>query len=135
MQNVLKEWGPLVGRVLLVLIFLPAGIGKITGFSGTAHYMASKGVPLVDLALVLTIFIEIAGPVLIILGWKARWAAGVMFLWLIPVTLMMHNFWAISDPTMHQINQIMFMKNVSIMGAMLLIAAFGTGPKSLERSA
>lgn len=134
MQNLLKEWGPLVGRVFVAQLFLPAGIGKITGFAGTAHYMASKGVPLVDLALVLTILIEVVGPILIVLGWKARWAAGIMFLWLIPVTLMMHNFWAISDPTMHQINQIMFMKNVAIMGAMAFIMAFGSGPRSLEKT-
>jgi putative oxidoreductase len=132
MQKVIEEWGPLVGRVLLALIFLFAGIGKISNFNGTAGYMAMHHVPLVHIALVLTIIIEIGGSLMLITGWKARWAAGIMFLWLIPVTLMMHDFWAMSGPA-HQVNFIMFMKNLCIMGAMLMVMAHGPGPKSLDK--
>lgn len=132
MQKSIEEWGPLVGRVMLALIFLIAGIGKITNFAGTAGYMASKGVPLTDIALVLTIIIEIGGALMLIVGWKARWAAGIMFLWLIPVTLMMHNFWTMTGGA-HQTNFIMFLKNISIMGAMLMVMAHGPGPKSLDK--
>ncbi len=134
MQDVIKEWGPLLGRFMLALIFLPAGIGKISNFAGTAGYMAMHHVPLVHVALVLTIIIEIGGALMLIVGWKARWAAGILFLWLIPVTLMMHNFWAVTGPA-HQVNFIMFMKNISIMGAMLLVMANGPGPKSIDKSA
>ena len=132
MQKIIEEWGPLVGRILLALIFLFAGIGKIGNFNGTAGYMAMHHVPLTHLALVLTIIIEIGGSLMLILGWKARWAAGIMFLWLIPVTLMMHDFWTMTGAA-HQTNFIMFMKNLCIMGAMLMVMAHGPGPKSLDK--
>src|SRR5207237_5959539 len=82
------------GRVLLGLIFLISGFGKLTHWSQTAAMMQGKGMPLVPVLLALTILIEIVGAALLIVGWQARWAALLMFLYLIPVTLMFHNFWA-----------------------------------------
>lgn len=130
-NEVLKQWSPLVGRVLIAILFLPAGIQKIPGWDGTAAYMASHGVPMVSVLLFLTIVIEIVGPLMIMFGYHARWAAGIMFLWLIPLTLMMHNFWD-ADAAQQQIQTIMFFKNLAIMGAMLLIVGMGSGPKSLK---
>lgn len=130
-NEVLKEWTPLVGRILIAILFLPAGIQKIPGWDGTAAYMASHGVPMVSLLLFLTIVIEIVGPLMILFGYRARWAAGIMFLWLIPLTLMMHNFWD-ADAAQRQVQTIMFFKNVAIMGTMLLIVGMGSGPKSLK---
>jgi len=131
MNAILKEWSPLVGRILIGVLFLPAGIGKISGWAGTAGYMASKGVPMVSLLLALTILIEIVGSLMIIFGYRARLAAGIMFLWLIPVTLTMHNFWD-ADAAHKMIQSIMFYKNTAIMGTMLLIVGLGSGPKSLK---
>lgn len=131
MNNLIKEWGPLVGRSILALIFLTSGLGKIGSFQATAGYMVSKGVPLADIALVLTIIIEVGGAAMIILGFKARIGAAALFLWMIPVNIMMHNFWSVPEAA-KQIQMIMFMKNLSMMGAMLLIMAFGSGPKSLK---
>ena len=131
MNAMLKEWAPVVGRIMLALIFLTSGLSKISGFEGTAGYMASKGVPLVNIALVLTIIIEVGGAAMIILGYKARIGAAALFLWMIPVTLIMHNFWALPEAA-KQIQMSMFMKNISMMGGMLLIIAFGSGPKSLK---
>lgn len=131
MNNLLREWSPLVGRILIAVLFLPAGIGKISGFDHTAAFMASKGVPLASLMLALTIVIEIAGPIMIALGYRARIAAGIMFLWLIPVTLVIHNYWD-ADAAHKMTQSIMFFKNVALMGTMLLIVGLGSGPKSLK---
>lgn len=132
MCNMLKQFGPLIGRVLLALIFVVSGYGKIGGFDGTAAYMASKGLPLVSVLLVLTIIVELGGGLMIMLGVKARIAATALFLFLIPVTAIFHGFWAV-DAASAQMQQIMFMKNVAIMGGLLLVAAFGAGPYSLAR--
>ncbi|MBS1236184.1 MAG: DoxX family protein [Proteobacteria bacterium] len=132
MQDTLEKFGPLLGRILIALIFLLSGFGKITGFAGTAGYMASKGIPMAELLLTITIVIELGGALMIIAGFKARLAALALFLWMIPVTFIFHNFWAVpADQAM--IQQIMFMKNLSIMGAMLYIAAFGSGPMSVDK--
>ncbi|KPK11466.1 MAG: DoxX family protein [Acidithiobacillales bacterium SG8_45] len=131
MNSILKEWAPAVGRTLLVLILLISGFNKIGGFEGTAGYMASKGIPLASVALVITIIIEIAGAAMIIVGYKARLAAAVIFLWLIPVTFIFHAFWAVPQEQV-QTQFIMFFKNIAMMGGMLLVIGLGSGPKSLK---
>lgn len=132
MQNTIDKFGPLVGRILLALIFLMSGIGKIGGFAGTAGYMASKGIPMTDVLLAITIVIEIGAALMLILGYKARLGAVALLLWMIPVTFIFHNFWAMpADQQM--IQQIMFMKNLGLMGGMLYIMAFGSGPMSLAK--
>src|SRR5262245_62055412 len=122
---------PLIGRVLLALIFVHSGFGKIAGFSKVAAGMAAKGVPFAELALVVSIVVEIAGALMVIFGWKARWGALALFLWLIPVTLLYHNFWAV-DPAQHQNQFNHFMKNLGLMGGMLLMIGFGPGPFSVD---
>ena len=116
----------LVGRILLAIIFIKSGWGKIGGFEATSGYMASKGLPMVQVLLVLTILIELGGGLLLAIGYKARWAALAIFLFLIPVTFIFHPY---SDPA--QLNA--FMKNVAIMGGMLMVFAFGPGAYSVER--
>ncbi len=132
MNEVVTKFGPVLGRCMVALIFLLSGIGKISAFQGTAGYIASKGVPMAEVALVITIAIEIGGALMLILGWKARLGAAALFLWLIPVSLMIHNFWDMSGQE-YMINRIMFLKNVAIMGAMLYIMAYGSGRYSLDR--
>lgn len=132
MNQFLSKFGPLAGRILMAVIFLLSGVGKIGNFAGTAAYMAHQGVPLTVLALVITIIFEVGGAALLILGWKARLAAGALFLWMIPVTLMFHNFWA-APADQQMIQQIMFLKNLAMMGGLLYVMTFGSGPYSLER--
>lgn len=132
MCNLLKQFGPLTGRVLIALIFILSGFGKIAGFDGTAGYMASKGLPFVSVLLVLTIIVELGGGLMILLGIKARWAATGLVLFLIPVTLIFHPFWA-AEAAKAQVEQIMFLKNLAIMGGLLYIATFGAGPYALMR--
>ena len=126
-----KHYAPLVGRALLSFIFIISGWGKIIGFSGTATYMASAGMPIPDVLLVAAIIIELGGGLMLLLGWNARWAALAIFLFVIPTTLIFHPFW-IADAEQMQ-NQINFMKNLSIMGGMLYIMAYGSGPCSLTK--
>lgn len=122
----------LFGRILLALIFVVSGLGKITGFAGTAAYMASKGLPMVQVLLPLAIAAELGGGLLLALGWKTRWAAALLFLFLIPTTLIFHQFWGL-DPKLAQMQQIHFLKNVAIMGGMLMVIAGGAGAWSLDR--
>jgi putative oxidoreductase len=131
-DNALQNISALAGRILLALIFVLSGFNKITGFAGTAAYMASKGLPMTDVLLVLTILIELGGGLMLIFGYRARLAAVVIFLFLIPVTIVFHNFWA-APAAEAQMQMIMFMKNLAIMGGMLCIAAFGAGRYSLDR--
>jgi putative oxidoreductase len=132
MNEAITKFGPLVGRCMIALIFLLSGIGKITGYAGSAGYMASKGLPMIDVLLVASIVIEIGGAAMLIVGWKARLGALALFLWMIPVTLVFHNFWAV-PPEQYQLQQIMFMKNLAIMGALLYVMSFSTGSFSLDR--
>src|SRR5262245_33902000 len=122
---------PLIGRVLLALIFVHSGFGKIAGFSKVAAGMAAKGVPFAELALVVSIVVEILGGIMLVFGCKARWGALALFLSLVPVTLLSHNFCALALAQYHnQFNH--FMKNLGLMGAMLLVMAFGAGPFSVD---
>ena len=105
-----REFGFLAGRILLALIFVVSGFGKIMAFSGTAAYMASHGIPMAEVALVPTIIIELGGGLMIAVGFKARWAALVLFVFIIPTTLIFHAFWSV-DPQQVQMNMIQFQKS------------------------
>ncbi|APV49963.1 DoxX family protein [Betaproteobacteria bacterium GR16-43] len=122
----------LAGRILLGLIFILSGFGKITGYEGTAGYMASKGMPFVNLLLPAAIAVELGGGLLLAIGFKARWAALAIFLFLIPTTLIFHAFWGI-DPKEAATQQINFLKNVAIMGGMLMLFAHGPGAYSVDK--
>ena len=120
----------LLGRILFAAIFVLAGPSHFT--ENTIAYAASKGVPLVSLAVPLAGIIAMAGGFSIALGYKAKYGGWLIVLFLVPVTVMIHNFWAMPDPNMAQMNEIMFMKNLSMLGAALMIAHFGAGPLSLD---
>ncbi len=126
-----ERFAPLLGRILIAALFVPAGIHKITGFAGTSAYMASKGLPLPDLLLVLTIIIELGGGLMILLGWRAREAALIIAVFLIPVTVIFHGFWGVEDAAAQAKERIVFMKNLAIMGGLFVIAGLGAGPCSL----
>jgi putative oxidoreductase len=126
-----RIYGPLAGRILLALIFILSGFGKITGFQDTVGYIASKGLPLPQLAAIGALTIELAGGILLIVGWQARWAATALFLFLIPTSLIFHPFWAV-EAAQQEMQQINFMKNLAIMGGMLYVMAFGAGPVSID---
>src|ERR1700680_3305101 len=107
----------LVGRILLGSIFVLSGFQKLMGFSGLIAGIAGKGLPLPEVLAVLTVAIELGAGLLLVVGWKARWAALLLFLFTIPITLTFHNFWAMEGAEA-AMNKIQFLKNVSIMGGM-----------------
>ena len=127
-MNQFQPWGLLAGRLLLAYLFIVAGYGKVVGFAGTAKYMASKGMPMVEVLLVGTIIIELIGGLMLALGWKARWAAWAFFLFIIPTTIIFHPVWADAG------QMIQFNKNLAIMGGMLYVALMGPGRLSLDKS-
>ena len=98
----------------------------------TIGYAASQGVPLAAIAVPLSGVLAIGGGLSILLGYRAKLGAWLIVLFLVPVSLMMHKFWLVQDPMMAQIQMILFMKNVSMLGAALLISQFGAGPFSLD---
>lgn len=120
----------LLGRVCYSLIFLMTPLGHFS--AAYIGYAAQQGVPAPGLLVPLSGVIATLGALSIVLGYKAKIGAWLIVLFLIPVSIAMHNFWAVSDPTMHGIQVAMFMKNVSMLGGALLIAHFGSGPLSLD---
>lgn len=131
-MDMVKQYGPLVGRILLGIIFVVGGWGKITGFDGTVGYMHAYNVPMTQVLAILAIIIELGGGILLIVGWKARWAALALFVFVLIVTPIFHGFWAVPDDQ-KQLQMIMFLKNLAIMGGMLYVAAFGPGSMAAEK--
>jgi putative oxidoreductase len=118
-----------IGRVLFALIFVASVIGH---FSGAAISEASAhGVPLATILVPLAGIIALVGGVCIMLGYRARFGALLLLVFLVPVTLVMHKFWGLPDPQA-AMQRVHFMKNVSLIGACLMIMHFGSGPYSLD---
>jgi putative oxidoreductase len=122
----------LAGRILLAALFVISGFNKIGGFEGIVGYIASKGLPMPQVLAALTVALELGGGILLVIGFKARWVALLFFLWLIPTTFIFHKFWGI-DAAQAQAQMTNFLKNVSIMGGMLLLFAFGPGAYSVDK--
>jgi putative oxidoreductase len=120
----------LLGRLLFAGIFLMFGPAHFS--KQLIGYAASQGVPLAPVMVPLSGLIAVAGGLSILLGYRARVGAWLIVIFLVPVTLMMHKFWAINDPMMAQVQMMMFMKNMAILGGALLISQFGAGPFSLD---
>ncbi|MCC7326790.1 MAG: DoxX family protein [Burkholderiales bacterium] len=131
-MNTNRDVAALVARILLSAMFIYAGFGKITGFDGLVGYIASKGIPLPQLMAIGAILVELGGGLLLLVGFKARWAALAFFLFLIPVTVIFHDFWT-APPEQVMAQQTNFLKNVTIMGGMLMVWAFGPGRLALDR--
>ena len=123
-QSRLRPSAELAGRVLLSLMFLMSGLSKISGYAATAGYMASVSVP--GALLPLVILTEVGGAVAIIVGWNTRIAAVLLAGFTLLAGLLFHNNFA------DQIQMIMFMKNLSITGAFLMLATHGPGRYSLD---
>jgi putative oxidoreductase len=128
----LEGFGPIafLGRFLFALIFVMSGPRHF--MSATIAYAASQGVPLASIVVPLSGVLALVGGLSILLGYRAKLGAWLIVLFLVGVTPMMHNFWAVSDPMMHQMQMIMFMKNMSMLGGALLISQRGSGPWSLD---
>jgi putative oxidoreductase len=123
----------IVGRVLLSLIFLMSAFGKLTNWSGTVEYMASKELPAIPVLLIAAILFEGLGGLSVLTGFKARLGALALVVFLLIVTPIFHNFWAYTGQE-QQAQMINFLKNVAILGGLLTVVARGPGPGSLDRT-
>jgi putative oxidoreductase len=133
MQDI-SRFGTLSARILLSLVFLSSGAMKIAAWSMIVGVAASKGLPLPAFSIGVAAAIEIIGALFLMSGFRARLAAFVLFLYLIPTTLIFHNFWAVQGVE-HQMQMVNFMKNLAIMGGLLMVASKGPGPISIGKQA
>jgi putative oxidoreductase len=117
---------PLLGRILIASLFVPAGFGKLTGFKGAVDYAASAGMPVPSLAIAAAIAIELGCGLLLLVGWKTRWAAAAMALFAVVTALVFHNNFQDEDMQIH------FFKNLAIAGGLLNFVYFGAGPLSVD---
>jgi putative oxidoreductase len=122
----LKAFAILIGRILLIVIFLQSGMGKIGNFEGTAKYMASHGMPLTNFFLVGAIFFELVGSITVIFGYFTRFGTLLLLIFLIPTTLVFHTNFA------DRMQMVQFMKNVSMFGGCLILLAAGAGRFSVD---
>jgi putative oxidoreductase len=128
----LERYGTLAARILISHIFILSGIMKIMDPAGTAAQMESRGMFWVPFFLWAAVAVELGAGLCLLLGYKARLAALVLFLFLIPVTLTFHNFWTYADPKERMQTMIMLMHNLTLMGGLLLVMTFGPGPLSID---
>ncbi len=120
-----------IARILLALMFVLAGYGKLTGLEGTVGYIASKGLPAPMMLAVAAGVVELVAGLLLIFGWQARWAALALAGFTVVASVIFHNFWAV--PVEQQMTQqLMFMKNIAVVGGLLFVFAFGAGSLSLD---
>lgn len=122
----MKDKKVLIARILMSIIFLMAGFGKIMAPGGTMGYMAAMGVPFTGFFLAGAVIFEIGGGLSLLLGFKLKYGALALFLFLIPITLIFHT--KFSD----QMQMIMFLKNMAIMGGLLVISDSGAGRYSID---
>ncbi len=118
----------LLGRIFYSVIFIISGIGHFT--AGAVQFAEAQNVPYAEFLVPLAGILAVLGGISILLGYKARLGAWMIVLFLIPVTLMMHNFWDVQDSDLKMVQQAMFLKNLSMLGGALLIAYWGAGPCS-----
>jgi putative oxidoreductase len=114
------------GRVLMSIIFLLSGFQKLSGFSGTAAYMASEGLPAPELAALVAIVVECIGGLLVLIGYRTRVVGLVLAVWCIATALIAHNNFADPNQVVH------FLKNLAMAGGFLQLAAFGGGAWSID---
>lgn len=131
MFNKLQNPLALTGRLLLSVLFLPAGIGKISGFAGTVGYIMSVGLPMPTLAAIIALIVEIVGGVALIAGFGTRIAALALALFTLVASFFFHAYWAV--PADQQlVTQLLFFKNIAVVGGLLTLAAWGAGAWSVD---
>jgi putative oxidoreductase len=121
----------LVGRILMSLVFLGSGFQKFMAFSMMVGFAQAKGLPLPTIAIGAAATLEVLGGLAILAGFQTKLASWLLFLFLIPTTLLFHNFWAMQGMERMD-NQGHFMKNLAIMGGLLILAANGAGGYSVD---
>ena len=119
------------GRLLLALMFVMSGFGKLTDLAGTSGYIASSGLPVPGLFAFGAGVLELVAGIALVVGFKARWAALALGAFTLLASVLFHAFWA-APPAQAYVQQLMFMKNLAVAGGMFLVAALGAGPLSID---
>ena len=121
----------LAARLLFVVMFLPAGIGKLTGFAGTVGYIASVGLPLPTAGAAMALTVEILGSLALLAGFGTRIAALVLAAFTLMASFFFHAYWAVPADQAF-VTQLLFFKNIAVVGGLLALAANGAGAWSLD---
>jgi putative oxidoreductase len=121
-----------IGRILLAAIFIFSGIGKFADVPGTAAYIASKGLPLPEVLTLVSGAVELIGGMLIVIGWQVRLAAVVLLLFTAAAAGLFHDFWHLPAGAERDDQMIHALKNLSIVGGFLVLAAAGPGRFSID---
>jgi len=131
MSDSYKAYVSVVGRVLLALMFILSGFGKFTDIQGTAGFIASGGLPAPAVLAVLVAALEMFGGIALVVGFRVHLVGPALALFTLAASVIFHAYWAV--PAEQQfVTQLLFMKNLSVAGGMLLISALGAGPLSLD---
>ena len=129
--NATQSLAALIGRVLIVMLYIPSGWGKLVGFSGTVGYIASKGVPLPEVCAAIAVAAELGLGLLVLVGWNTRWAALGLAIFTAVITPIFHHYWSVPDAQV-MMQMLNFNKNLAIVGGLLAFAAFGAGRLSID---
>lgn len=131
MSNTLQNPLSFIGRLLIAVLFLPAGIAKLMGFAGTVGYITSAGMPVPEISAALALVIEIGGGLALIVGFRTRWVALVLAFFTLVASFYFHDYWSVpADQKM--VMQLLFFKNIAVIGGLLTLAAWGPGSWSLD---
>lgn len=130
-MNALQNPLALIGRVLLAILFVPAGFSKIGGFAGTVGYATAMGLPAPTVGVAAALVIELFGGLALLIGWRARIAALALAVFTLVASVYFHAFWAV-PAEQQMVQQLMFFKNIAVVGGLLAFAAFGAGGFSID---
>lgn len=131
MNDSYKSYVSVLGRILLALMFILSGFGKLTNITGTAGFVASGGIPFPTLVAVLVGAFELLGGIALVVGFQTRLVGLLMALFTIAASIVFHAYWAV-PVEQKMVTQLLFMKNMSVAGGMLLLSALGAGPLSID---
>jgi putative oxidoreductase len=123
----------LLARIFMAALFLVAGIRKVLGYAATVGYLTKLGFPAAEVFAVIAIVIEIGAGLMLVFGWRTRWAAWALIVFVVIATAMAHRFWQF-EPA-QQVNQLNhFLKNFAVICGLLFGAAFGPGRIAIDMS-
>ncbi|AXL49454.1 membrane protein [Paraburkholderia caffeinilytica] len=127
-----KDTVILVARVLLMVLFVMFGWLKLTGFSGTVAYMTSTGAPAPELSAIIAVVMELVVGIALLVGFYTRPLALLLAIYTLGTAFIGHHYWNMTGAMQYD-NMIHFYKNISIMGALLLLCVTGAGKYSIDR--
>ena len=130
-QNTAQNLAALIGRILIVMLYIPSGWGKLVGFAGTVGYIQSKGVPFPEVCAAIAVAAEFGLGLLILIGYQTRWAALGLAIFTLVITPIFHNYWGVPDAQV-MMQKLNFTKNLAIVGGLLAFYAFGPGRLSID---